>query len=561
MRGTGKMSSEEFDALNNERVRELFRVNPDTGTRFGVHDPYDGMLPHGGFRRLEETAEVLTSWLQKAEKVAGSDELDDDQVISLEVLRMSEALQRFAIDDYPLWRMSPEATEVPGASLLLMLIRDYATTEKKATWISSRIGEMPRYLEEFRTRFNPGKPVKHWTHMSIESARGLPKFLRFLGDHFKMDVSDRIAADLSKNVARANEALKEHLDWLQNLEEHAVSDFAMGSDNLDKLLRTRGFELSADQILAFGEASVRSLKAERDEVSAMMTPGKGPEAAVAMMRADAPATFDDAFTETIKEVERAKQFMIDNGIATMDYDAKLHIVETPSFMASIIPTAALEMAAPFEERQQGVLLLTRAPSGALQNLYSRASIANLAVHEAYPGHFHQGVVSNKKPWMHQLSLMLIEPDTITPSWETQEGWGMYCETMMLEKGFRTTLADRHAMLDYAIWRACRIIYDVKFARGEASLDEMVGMFMKETNSSRKVAEDEVYGFSKTPGYGLSYLTGRQMVLDLKRNLVTELGGRFDERRFHDLMAESGNLPFHLAKRAVRRGFGLAPARP
>jgi uncharacterized protein (DUF885 family) len=52
-----------------------------------------------------------------------------------------------------------------------------------------------------------------------------------------------------------------------------------------------------------------------------------------------------------------------------------------------------------------------------------------------------------------------------------------------------------------------------------------------------------------------------MVLDLKRNLVTELGGRFDERRFHDLMAESGNLPFHLAKRAVRRGFGLAPARP
>jgi len=559
MRGAGEMSSEEFDALNNEMVRELFRVNPDTGTRFGIHDPYDGMLPHGGFRRLEETADLLTSWLRRAEKVAGSEELDGDQVISLEVLRMSEELQRFSIDDYPMWRMSPEAAEVPGGSLLLMLIRDYAKAEEKATWISSRIAEMPRYLEEFRTRFSPGKPVRHWTRMSIDSAKGLPKFLKFLGDHFKLDVSDRVAADLSKNVARANEALREHLDWLRNLEEHAVLDFAMGSDKLDKLLRIRGFELTADQILTFGEASVRRLKAERDEVAEVMTPGKGPEAAVAMMRADAPGTFDDAFTETIKEVERAKRFIIDNGIATMDYDAKLHIVETPSFMANIIPTAALEMAAPFEERQQGVLMLTRAPSGALENLYSRASIANLAVHEAYPGHFHQGVVSNKKPWMHQLSLMLIEPDTMTPSWETQEGWGMYCETMMLEKGFRTSLADRHAMLDYAIWRACRVIYDVKFARGDASLKEMVRMFMKETSSSMKVSKDEVYGFSRTPGYGLSYLTGRQMVFDLKRDLVTELGRGFNEKRFHDLMAESGNLPFHLAKRAVRHGFGLPTA--
>ncbi|MDQ1372160.1 MAG: hypothetical protein QG582_1075 [Candidatus Thermoplasmatota archaeon] len=553
------MASEDFDALNDEMVRELFRLNPDAGTRFGMHDPYDGMLPHGGFRRVEDTSTHLTSWLRKAERVAASEELDDDQQTSLEVLRMSEALQRFAVDDYPQGRMSPEAVEAPGGAMLLMLTRDYATPEKKAEWASSKVGEIPRYLEQFRTRFTPGRPVKHWTRMSIESAEGLPAFLEFLEDHFKKDATARLAADLSKNVARAHEAVNEHVDWLKNLEERAVPEFAMGPDNLAKLLKIRGFPLTPDQVLAFGEASLKSLRAERAETESRMAPGLGPGAAVAIMKDDSPATFDDAFAEAALEVERAKRFMVENDIATVDYDAKLHIVETPSFMASAVPTAALEMAAPFEERQQGILMLTRASGEALRDVYSRAAIANLATHEAYPGHFHQGVVSNKKPWMHQLSLMLIEPDTMVPSWETQEGWAMYCEKMMMDRGFRSSLADRHAMLDFAIWRACRIIYDVRLARGETSLEKAIRLFMKETNSSRKVARDDVFGFVKTPGYGLSYLTGRQMVLDLKADLVKKLGGGFNEKRFHDLLATNGNLPFHLARRAVTRGLGLAPA--
>jgi uncharacterized protein (DUF885 family) len=85
------------------------------------------------------------------------------------------------------------------------------------------------------------------------------------------------------------------------------------------------------------------------------------------------------------------------------------------------------------------------------------------------------------------------------------------------------------------------------------------MFMRETGSPRDVVSSEVLGFSRTPGYGLSYLTGRQMVFGLKEDLMTEMGGAFVEKRFHDLMAENGNLPFHLARRAVRHGLGLSPS--
>ncbi|MEW5747466.1 MAG: DUF885 family protein [Candidatus Thermoplasmatota archaeon] len=551
------MASAEFGALNDAMVRELFRLNPDAGTRFGLHDPYDGMLPHGGFRRLEKTADLFTEWLRRAEKAASSEELDFDERTSMEVLRMTEGLVRFARDDYPLWQIYPEATEVPGAALLLMLARDYATPGEKAAWVSSRIGEVPRYLEEYRTRFRPGRPAKEWASMAAEAAKGFPQFLEYLGKHYAGDAAGRVGAELSKNVARAVEAMDEHLEWVVSLEEHASPGFAMGPERLGKLLRLRGFGSTPEQVLAFGESSLRQLKAERDRVGSEMARGGPLEDAVEVIRSDSPPDFDAAFAETRAEVERAKRFVIDNDIATLDYDARLHVLETPSFMASTVTSAALEMAAPFEERQQGVLMLTRVSGEALRDQYSRASIGNLAVHEAFPGHFHQGVMSNRMPWMHQLSLMPIEPDTMVPSWETQEGWGMYCEKMMLDRGFRTSPSDTHAMLDYAIWRACRIVYDVKLARGDATVDEMVRMFERETGSPHDVVRAEVLGFSRNPGYGLSYLTGRQMVFDLKRDLVGELGGSFSEKRFHDLVALNGNLPFHLAGRAVRRGFGLA----
>lgn len=551
------MVSAEFGALNDAMVRELFRLNPDAGTRFGLHDPYDGMLPHGGFRRLEQTADLFTEWLRRAEKTASSEELDFEERTSLEVLRMTEGMVRFARDDYPLWQIYPEATEVPGAALLLMFARDYATPGEKAAWVSSRIGEVPRYLEEYRTRFRPGRPAKEWAPMAVEAAKGFPQFLEFMGRHYGGDAPERVRADLSKNVARALEAAAEHLEWIVSLEEHSSPGFAMGREKLEKLLRLRGYRTTTDQVLGFGETSLKQLKAERDRVGSEMARGGPPEAAIEVMRSDSPPDFDTAFAETKAEVERAKRFVIDNDIATLDYDAKLHVLETPSFMASMVPSAALEMAAPFEEGQQGLLMLTRISGEALRDQYSRASIGNLAVHEAFPGHFHQGVMSNRMPWMHQLSLMLIEPDTMVPSWETQEGWGMYCEKMMLDHGFRTSPSDVHAMLDYAIWRACRIIYDVKLARGDATVDEMVRMFEGETGSPHNVVKAEVLGFSRNPGYGLSYLTGRQMVFDLKSDLVRELGGSFSEKRFHDLMALNGNLPFHLASRQVRHGFGLA----
>jgi uncharacterized protein (DUF885 family) len=144
----------------------------------------------------------------------------------------------------------------------------------------------------------------------------------------------------------------------------------------------------------------------------------------------------------------------------------------------------------------------------------------------------------------------MHPDSMITAYETQEGWAHYCEKMMFDRGYKATDEAAIAMLDAAIWRACRVIYDIKLHFGEATIEQMADMLVREASATKDVAMSEVTGFSRTPGYPISYFAGRHMVLELRRRLEAELGSLFNERRFHDLIALNGNLPFCLAREVI-----------
>ena len=551
------MSSSEFDDLNEEMLGRFFSINPDSATMFGMHDPYDGQLPHGGVRRLEDTLSIVNHWEKRASEIAKDSELSEDQTTSLEVLRMCVRLLDFALNDYQEWQMFPEACETPGMILFLMLSREYAPFEKRASWISSRIGQLPRFLTEYRTRYRPGRPVRSWTKNAIITCRGFPSFLTFIEEHSRDKIPPALSAELARNVADANQALAEHLRWLERLLDKATDDFSMGRRNLEKLLKIRGFTLTSDEILNLAKAGLKEMKEERAFAAMRISPAD-PAKAIRIIRDDWAGTFDLALEETRNEMAKAKKWIVDKGICTLDYKGDVQVIETPAFMRTGVTTAALMMPAVFDEEAQGIYLITRPDSiEDVKQECNRSAIVNTTVHEAYPGHYHQGAMSFKKPWMHQLHHMTMTTDTMVSAYETMEGWAHYCEKMMFEKGYAANDKAYYVMLDYAIWRACRVVHDVNLCRGDATVEQMLEFFMKETDSSREIAEGDVIGFSRTPSYALSYFIGRHLVLQLKDDLTRELGPKFDEMKFHDLLAINGNLPFHLAERAVRAGMGAS----
>jgi len=474
-------------------------------------------------------------------------ELNDEHKLDWEVLERVHEFSRFSFYEHRLHELNPDAFDILGGLVFLMLTRDYAPLEKRMDAIASRLERAPKYLEQFRSRFEKSKPVKLWTEVALESAQSIGGLFQFLLQIARGQVSDKTYARLSRAVEGLMPEIEKHLKWLSSLLPKTVDNWALGKEKYERLIKLRDLGMTPEQILKLGEDYLEKLKAERKRLAQQIAPGKTVEHVMKSIEADAPKTFEEALKFTEKTMKEAKEFVQKKGIATVYPEDKLYVRETPAYLAPLIPFAALMMPAKYDNPQIGVYVVTRPKDMAnLGNHLNYRSVRNTAVHEAYPGHFLQGAGSNR----HTQNVVRFLANGV----ETTEGWAHYCEEMMAEKGFITDKETKLIQVNDVIWRAVRIIVDVKLSRGEMTFDEAVRMLVEETGMSKEAATAEVKRYTQTPAYPLSYLLGKHLILQLKKELQQRMGSRFSERLFHDTLIANGYLPLSL----VRKIFSQKP---
>jgi uncharacterized protein (DUF885 family) len=209
-----------------------------------------------------------------------------------------------------------------------------------------------------------------------------------------------------------------------------------------------------------------------------------------------------------------------------------------------MPFAAYFEPARWDPSPVGVYVVTPAVDdnpNALREHY-RASISNTSIHEAYPGHHLQLALASR-----HASLTRAQVDAP----EFVEGWGMYSEQMMRETGFDDGPAFRMAMYTDIIWRACRIILDVRMHRGELTAHEAIDFLIEHTGFEPANARAEVRRYTYTPGYQLSYLLGKVLILGLREEERRRRGDAFSLRSFHDTLLRYGSLPISFHRRVLR----------
>ncbi len=547
----------DFEELNEGKLRRLFSINPDCATIWGMHDPYDKLLPHGGFQKIKGNLDLLTEWVRGADAFASRAELSRDQQVSLQVLHYTLGTYRFAVEDYSLWKMRPEALGNPGTAMLMMIVRDYAPMHVRLESIAARIGEMPRYLEQFRDRFKGARTVRIWTEAAIEMCKAFPAFLDTAEKLARANPDSDLGSDMAKSVSGLRESLPAHEEWLMKMLDSSQEGFAMGKVNFEKMLRIRGISYTPQGLLDLAYAQLDEFKTMRESVAERISNGGTVDEARRFVEDECPQSVAEVVERTKAAVERARSFVIEQDLATVLDGPRVLVMETPDFLAGSTPIASTYLPAVFEESQDTVFLVSGGQGQEdLGSWHNYAGIDTLAVHEAYPGHHHQGTMSNRKPWVHQLPHIMYSPETLSPPYESQEGWATYCEQLMVDHGFMAS--DHHllGLLDYRILMACRTISEVKLSCEDATLEDMIEMTAREVGRPWASAEADVKGFTRNPGYGICYLLGRHLVMQLKRALAAEQGSDFSEKRFHDLVAENGNLPFYLLEREVRQDMGL-----
>ncbi len=529
---------EKFEKLNMEMFQKLMEKNPHYATFFGLHDPYDWMMPDGSSKNVFEGVELAKEWVDRVKKAVKFNELNTDHKIDVKVLEHSYELTNFSVNEHRTWETNPDAFDEMGGVFFVMLTRDYAPIEKRVEAIVARLEKLPIYMREFRTRFEKSKPVKLWTEIALESCQQIPGLFQFIVMATKGAISEELHNRLAKAVTTLQQPIKEHLEWLQALLPKTKTEWALGKEKFDRLLKIRGLGMTSEEILKLGVKYLQELKEERARLAKQIAPGKSIKEAMELIEAKTPKTFEEALKATKEAMEKAREFIIQNDLATVYPDDMLHVVETPGFMAPLIPFAALIGAGKFDKRQEGIYVVTRPKEIAnLGKHLNYAAIPGTAVHEGFPGHFLQSAMSNRGSFVRLFAF----------GTEVIEGWAHYCEEMMTEHAFIKSLESQFMKVNDGIWRAVRIIVDIKLSRGEMIFDEAVDMLMKEAGMSKEGAVAEVRRYTLTPGYPLSYLIGKHLILKLRDDVKNKMGKRWSEKFFHDTIAANGELPIYLLR--------------
>lgn len=532
-------ANNEFETLKEELFGKFFDKNPHFASYLGLHDPYDYLLPKGDTAHVLENLTLFQESTDRMKNTIDYDSLNGSNKIDWQVMEKAIETIRFEVHERRMHELNPDAFDEVGGIFFAMITRDYAPLEKRIDAIIGRLEKLPRFLEEFRSRFENSKPVKLWTEVAIESAKQIPGLFQFIVGATKDKIPEELHGRLLKATGGLMQPLQEHMSWLESLKAKTVEEWALGKEMFEKLLELRGLGMTSDEILQLGFKYLKELKEERARLAAQISPSRSVKEVMKEIEKKAPKTFEEALQVTREAMEEAKRFIIKNDIATVHEEAKLVVEETPAFLAPLIPFAAMMMPSRYDKPMIGVYVVTRPKE--IANLGSHlnyASIRNTAVHEAYPGHFLQGSISNRSSLIHILA----------DSAETVEGWAHYCEQMMMEHGFVTSLESRLIQVNDVIWRAVRIIVDVKLSRGEMSFEEAVKMLMDEVGMSKEGATAEVRRYTQTPGYPLSYLLGKHLILKLREEIEQKMGEKFDEKKFHDTITANGYLPISLLRK-------------
>jgi uncharacterized protein (DUF885 family) len=539
-----------FEELKKQTIDKFFELNPHFASFMGLHDPYDYLLPKGGTDRLFANHKVLEDCVAQMKATVDYDALSNSNKIDWHVLDKAVAFSKFDLEEARFYERNPDAFDEVGGTFFSMITKDYAPLEKRIDAIVARLEKLPTYLKEFRSRFDTAKPVKLWTDIAIESAQQMPGLFQFIVMAAKGKVPDELHSRLITTAMSLMQPFEEHNRWLQGLKAKTVDEWALGPERFEKLIQLRDLGMTSETIYQLGVKYLQELKAERTRVAAQLAPGKSVDDVMKMIEQNAPKTFEEALDATRKAMTEAKQFVIGHDLATIHEEDKLVVEETPGFLAPLIPFAAMNMPSRFDKPMIGIYIVTRPkdPTNMGKHL-NYPSIRNTAVHEAFPGHFLQGTISNRNSIIHILA----------QGTETAEGWAHYCEQMMMERGFVTGLESKLIQINDGIWRAVRIIVDVKLSRGEMPVDEAVNMLIKETGMSKEGAIAEVRRYTQTPSYALSYLLGKHLILQLRDDVERKMGDKFSDRFFHDTVTANGYLPIALLRKIFDQKLAKQPA--
>ena len=549
-------TDEAFQNLADEYISDLANFSPVFATYVGDHSA-DHKLDNVDAAARTETHALLLEYIT-ALKALDLDEMSRTNQVDAEILMNQLQSDLWSLDELQEWAWNPlYYINIAGSSIYSLVARDFAPVEQRLRNATSRLLEIPRFLEQSRAAIQPKRVPKIHAETAVKQNPGLTSIL----DAMLIPEMAALTADdqekLNAAIEVAKNAVVDHQTWLEEeLLPRAAGDFRIGAELYDvKLAFALNSPLGRREISARAEQQYTDVRNEMYEVAKTVYVKKHPYT-------NFPDNPDDAYKQVIiraaleeaysvlpprdgivdiakEQLQQAIDFVVENHIVTMP-DEPVDVIIMPEFQRGVT-IAYLDPPGPLDRDQPAFYAVAPLPADWTEEQvqsflreYNMYSIQDLTIHEGVPGHYLQIALSQRYPSVLR-SVLWSGPFV--------EGWAVYAEQMMISEGYldhdplmklinlkwylRTIT---NAIIDSAI--------HVDGMSRDAAMKLMIeGGFQEEREAALKWVRAQLSSAQLS-----TYFVGYQEHLEMRAAVEKAWGDEFTLRRYHDQVLSYGSPP-------------------
>ena len=541
-----------LEDLERSFIARYMKFHPGHAATVGLHD-HDLELEDLSAESIDAFCADLERFKQEA---AGLGSLGPEDTVERDVLL---AIVEGTLFDYRRvrsWQKDPYSyAEVISSQLNTILIFDYAPPAKRLEAIVAKELQIPRFVETAKRNLIPTAPIL--VNYGIRGITGALSLVRKdLPAAFASVQDPDLRRRFDESTQTAARALESLVDWMKSsYPAGAERDYALGLSTYAGWLASRErVTAPLEDLEAWALGALESTRTMLRTQAARIDPKAEPADVVAKITADHPPT-GRVVPEAVRIAEEVYGWLERKKLVTLPTTDRVLIADTPEFMrwsfgsmwtpgpyetAKVRATFYATDADPAWPKEQQEEHLTA---------FCYKGLENLAIHEAYPGHFIQGLHQNR----------VASPIRKTFWWGTfGEGWAHYTEQMAIEEGFGDGAPEVHIVqLQEALNRLCRFVNGIRIhTRPNWDFDQGTEFFQSRAWLAEAVARAECERAAFDPFY-LRYTLGKKEILELREECRAKLGGRFDLRAFHDALLGCGSGPMSAMRALTKLKLGVA----
>lgn len=575
------VTSQKFAELSDQFMKESLALSPTTASSVGYHKHsdaktgktvwLDALLDDLSLENVAEQRAFYQQWRERFRKETPPSALNQQDAADWQLIDDQIGLNLLEFDKIQDYRHNATVpVELIGNGLFLPLTQEYAPKEVRVGHVLSRVGEIPRLLNQVKQYMSDVDAI--FVQAAIEENDGN---IDMIENTIAREIPPEspLKAKYDQVTPQAIAALKNFSKWLQEDlgKRPSRRTWRLGKESYDQKFKlVMGTDLTPQQLLADAKEEMKAVRAEMLQLAlsmhSQMYPNHGDHTEITgrdrenLIIGEVLQKISDDHTkrgELMQTVQAdlgvIEQFIREKKIVTLGSRNNLKVIPTPVFMRGIFSVAGFHSAPPLEPHAEAEYWVTpidpkMADDQAESKLreYNKFTLKWLTIHEALPGHYVQAEHANNiQPERRRLLRALFANGAYA------EGWAEYIAQVMMDEGFLTgDPRFRMVMRKIRLRVVSNAILDIEMHTMGMTDEKALELMTKEAFQTQAEAQGKLRRVKLSSTQLPTYYEGLREWLAFRKKYEAAAGSNFNLLKFHDLALDQGALPVPVVEKLL-----------